>query len=453
MKMKRLMLGLGLGAIILSSSCDDDLSKVGTSIQDGDDKISVSVDSFRIEASTVLMDAVYAKSDTGLLGELYDPLYGNLKSDYLCQFYSPDNFRFSHTPINETIDSVDFRIFYSSWVGDSLAPMRVQIFPVDKQLERNFYTNLNPEDYADMNTVLGSQSYTAYDRSVPDSIRNADGYYPSVTVRMPKELGQRFYDQTINNPASFNDQESFNEFFPGLYVTNTFGSGSIIKVDLSYLTIYYKYIGKGSQDQDTIIRASETFNVTKEVIQLNRFKNANLEELIAPNEKYTYLKTPAGVATQLVIPAKEIAPFIDGRILNNMPLTLYALPQEEYEYALIPPTSLLLLPVDSVETFFENNKVEDGQTSFVATNASRTYSFGNISNVLKTHIDKSPGEDLTLVVIPINRKVATDSYYGSSYTSAITHYLYPSGLKLRKDDQVTKIGVTSSKYGERITGN
>lgn len=454
MGMKRIILGLSLAFIFCLGSCDDELTKVGTSIQSDADKISVSVDSFYLEATTIPVEAVYARSDTGLLGEFYDPLYGTLKSDYICQFYCPDNFQFLHTPIDGKIDSVDFRIFYDSWVGDSLAPMRVQLYPIIKPLDRNFYTNINPEEYADMQGTMGQQTYTAFDRAVPDSVRYATDYYgsslfyPVVTVRVPKEFGQKFYDETVNNPSTFRNQEAFNEFFPGVYVTNTFGSGNIIGVDISYLTIYYKYMGVGSEDQDSIIYTSEVFNVTKEVIQLNRFKNTNMSNLLEPSEDFTYVKTPAGVSTRLVIPAQQIAPFIDGRILNNMPLTLYAMPQDEYEYALERPTTLLILPEDSVKTFFENMKVEDGITSFIASFSSSysSYSFGNISNMLKIHIENAPGEDLSLLVIPVRRETGSD-YYGNPYSTSVSHFMSPSGMKLRKDKAVMKVGVTSSKYG------
>lgn len=454
MSMKHIILGLLSAFIFCLGSCDDELTKVGTSIQDDGDKISVSVDSFYFEASTVQIDEIYARSDTGLLGEFYDPLYGTLKSDYICQFYCPENFRFLHTPIDGKIDSVNFQIFYKSWVGDSLAPMRAQIFPVTQVLEKNFYANINPEDYADMQTSLGMKTYTAFDRSVPDSVRNATDYsgtssfYPVITIRMPKAFGQNFYDETINNPSSFNDQESFNKFMPGLYVTNTFGSGNIIEVDASYFRIFYRYVGVGSQKQDTIIHTSEVFTVTREVLQLNRFKNTDMNQLLEPSDDYTYVKTPAGVSVKLVIPAKAIAPFIDGRILNNIPLTLHTMPLDEYEYALKRPESLLILPEDSVKSFFEDRRVDDGITSFVASFSSSTasYSFGNISNVLKTHIKNSPEEDLSLLVIPVRRETSTD-YNSYTYSTSISHFMSPAGMKLRKDKNVMKVGVTSSKYG------
>ena len=48
MKIKLLILGLGLGASILAG-CNDDFSSIGTSIQPGDDTIAVYMDTFQIQ--------------------------------------------------------------------------------------------------------------------------------------------------------------------------------------------------------------------------------------------------------------------------------------------------------------------------------------------------------------------------------------------------------------------
>lgn len=306
MKIRHLILGLCVGIIVLGG-CDDEWSSVGTSIQEDGDKISVNVDTFRFEASTVRLDSVYARTTSGLLGEIYDPVYGMLKSDYISQFYCPEDFRFAYTPKGGKIDSVEFRIYYTSWAGDSLVPMRVQVYLIDKPLEKHFYTNVNPADYCNMQKPLGSKAYTAYDRSVPDSVRSAmvngePTFYPQINITLPQELGQKFYDETLNNPTSFDNQEAFNRFFPGLYVTNTFGSGNVINVDLSYLHIYYSCIIEGSAGQDSLVSRMEKFNVTQEVIQLNRFQHTDMSNLLQPDEDFTYLKTPAGVSTRIVIP-------------------------------------------------------------------------------------------------------------------------------------------------------
>ena len=326
MDSKLLILGLGLGFSILAG-CNDDLSPIGTSIQPGDDTIAVYTDSFRIQATTVLLDSIYARSTSAQLGELYDPLYGNLKSDYMCQFYCPSGFQFAHTPYGGKIDSVDFRIEYfnsshknGAWIGDSLAPMRAEIFRITSPLRKHFYTNFDPAQYCDLRESLGAQTYTAFNASIPDSVREEDDFIAHVDIQLPAELGQRFYDESVNNPSTFDSQDSFNEFFPGVYVTNTFGSGNILSISKSYMRIHYRYAVTGSAGQDSLIATSEQFATSKEVIQLNRFTNTDLSQLLEPNDEFAYFKTPAGVCMRIVFPTTEITPIMRERIVNNLPL-------------------------------------------------------------------------------------------------------------------------------------
>ena len=445
MKNRLFILGVGLGLAILGG-CNDELSEVGSSIQPDGDKSFVYVDSFQLSAKTVLMDSVYARTTSGLLGEIYDPLYGNIKSDYLCQFYCPENYQFQNTPLNGVIDSMDLRIFYSSWVGDSLTPMQVTVYPITTVPERNFYTNVDPEKYCDMQTVLGQKMYTAYDVTISDSVRNgltSTTYTPVVRVKLPTEIGQDFYNETVNNPSSFENQDAFNQYFPGLYITNTFGSGNLLTVYQTSFFIYYRYTVEGSAGQDSIVNGREQFNVTREVIQLNHVANANLEPLLLPDEKYTYMRTPAGVYTELTLPITEIKETVGSRFLNNLPLTLHAMPQENWDYAFEPPSYLLLLPTDS------QNKVENNETAFLSgiyDSSTRTYTFGNISNLIKYQLENAPDEDLQVSVIPVSRETQSDSYSGTEYTVTLSNYMLPSGVKIVKDNDYMKVGLTTSEY-------
>lgn len=456
MKIKHFILGLGLGITILSG-CNDELTQIGSGIQPDNDVPSVYADTFYMKGRTLELDSVYARTTYGSLGEIYDPLYGNLKSDFMCQFYCPEDFRFKHTPASGKIDSVEFKILYNSWIGDSLTPMRVQLYEVTTPLQRDFYTNVDPKDYCNLQKDLGLKTYSSYDMTVPDSIRNATNssgnktFQPNVTIRMPQELGQRFYDATINTPEVYANQNAFNNFFPGIYVTNTFGTGNILNIEASVMYIYYKYTVKGSADQDSLVQAAEAFSVTNEIIQLNRFKNTDISHLLEPNDSIAYLKSPAGVYTQLTIPTSEIAPIVEGRIISSLSLTLKALPQEEWKYAFGAPSNLLVLPKDSVDSFFKNNQTENNTSSFVGSYATstRTYSFGNIANLVKSHIESSPEKDLVLSVIPVERKTGTTTnYWGSqtSYTVAINNYLKPSGLKLRIDKEAMQMRMVTIEY-------
>ncbi|MDR3260258.1 MAG: DUF4270 domain-containing protein [Tannerella sp.] len=452
---------LCLGWLILSG-CSDSWNLVGPSIQPDDDRITVFTDTFQMSASTVKIDSLFAKMSSGYLGEIYDPLYGRLKSDYLCQFYCQEDWQFARTPYEGKIDSLDFYIEYT-WAGDVYTPMQIQLYPITKPLDKVYYTHVDPADYCDLQHPLATQVFTVSNGRL-DSMQQSDGtytYYREMRVRLPAELGQRFYDETVQNPSTFKDQESFNQFFPGLYVTTGYGSGALLHIDQTLMVISYRYVVESSTGTDSLVVGYQPFMVSKDVIQLNRFENTDTEQLLADNEDYTFLKTPAGIFTRLVIPAKEIKPVIEGRIINNLLLELKYMPQEDWIYALAPPPQLLLLPEDSLRTFFENGNIENSIITYLSSDGNstmlsylgysadtRTYSFLNIANLLNIHLQLNPDEDLRLLVVPVSRTYQTSSS-GSSYyyyTTALSHYLAPSGVKLRKDKDYMKIAILSSKY-------
>ena len=74
----------------------------------------------------------------------------------------------------------------------------------------------------------------------------------------------------------------------------------------SVLKIYYNYAVKSTAGKDSLITTWEAFSVTKEVIQLSRFKNTDMSQLLQPNDSYAFFKTPAGVCTRIVLPTQEI---------------------------------------------------------------------------------------------------------------------------------------------------
>lgn len=446
MKFRSVVLGLMLIVGVLSG-CDDDLKYVGGSIQPDGDRINMTVDSFMITSSTIKVDSIYAKTSTGYLGQFFDPQYGDYKADYISQFYCKEGFKFEHEPIDGKIDSVKYIIGINSYVGDSLSPMKVDVFPVTKALDRNYYTNINPEEYSDMQNSLGGKAYVIYNTETSKSVTSIDMF-------LNKEIGQRIYDETVNNPSSFANQEAFNRFFPGLYVTNTYGMGSVLAVAGSYMMIHYSYEAtkKDSKGNDStyVANTNEIFMVTNEVIQMNRMNSFGIDELLKPNDKYTYLKTPAGVYTRVTIPAKEILNRVGDRVINNLPIDFKVLPNDEWKYTSKPSPYLLLLPEDSLKNFFETNKIKDDITSFMAEHKYSeedkiyTYKFSNIARILKTQKEKAPDQDLNILLIPVNASI--DQYSG--IITSMTTFQAPMGVTLKKDPDVMQIKVTTSQYNK-----
>jgi len=476
----KLFILLALFQGLFWSSCNDNLTSIGTHLLQPNDLITIYTDTFHMKATTVKVDSIYAKTSNFMLGEMYDPVYGTIKADLLCQFYCEEGFQFAYAPVDGKIDSMELIIFYNlnsngglAVYGDTITPMEVTIYPINQPLKRNFYTNDQPEKYCDMQNPLGSVTYTAYDMTVSDSLRESGSFSPYLRVKLPTELGQRFYDETINNPSTFSNQSAFNAFFPGVYITNTYGSGCLIPSTGEYIAIRIFFQIWIEPDEDypegTFATADQRFYVAKDVVQINRFKNSNFDQLLVGNPTHTYVKSPAGVFTKLTLPTTEISKEIDinDRYINGFTLNLKYLPEDERYFAYAPPSHLLLLPEDSLTTFFERGSVENNSTSFISfstvddygsytssyetpsgyTPGSRTYAFGNISKLLKTHIDQSPDKDLSLLVIPVTRKASP--YNEKYYTTNISHNFSLSGVKIRTEEEYMKVVVLSSKYENR----
>ena len=444
---------------LLFSSCSDNaFNQLGTNILPDEDKITVYLDTFQLAASTIKRDSLYARLNASFLGEFYDPLYGKLKSDFICQFYCKDNFRFAETPDNGKIDAVSLIFEYSDWKGDASSPMQMTVYPVNQKLTKNFYTNVDPTVFCDMQHPLISQAYSAQ-----SGIFDSTYYVWQLVFPLPLEWGQKLYDETIHNPSSFNSQEAFNQFFSGFYITTDYGSGNMLYISNTQIRIDYSRVLKSSTGGDSIVNHFEEFNVSKDVIQLNRLQSKNTEQLLEDNDQYTYLKTPAGIFTRLVFPAVQIHEVIKNRVINNVALHLKYMPKEDWLYSLAPPPYLLLMPEDSIGTFFENRNIENNITTYLSNyavsssttvgynEAGRVYPFPNIADLLNYHFKNNPDKDLRMLVVPVERVSNTVSSSGTTYTytSAINHYLAPSGLKIRKDGDNMKIVITSSYLNKK----
>ncbi|GHS90948.1 hypothetical protein FACS1894203_0790 [Bacteroidia bacterium] len=452
MRYKVILLSLLSG--ILFWACEDSINSVGTGMLPDEDRIGVYTDTIYLEASTVKLDSIYAKTVYGMLGEFYDPTYGSLKSSYLCQFYATSKNVFPDSVINNTIDSTVLRITYSSYLGDSLAPMEVSVYPVTKALDKYYYTNMSLSDYYDMNRIWGRQGYTARNLNISDSVNVANIYRKSLSVRLPDSIGRKFYNEWRKPaPNAFGSLNDFVKFFPGLYVASTYGTGNILYVEFTDIGVYFNYLAtaKDSNGDDSTYVASgaSTFNVTKEVIQLNNYRSSNDEKLLQPSDDKAYVKTPVGIFTKITIPIPDVVKKMGKRKFTNAKLSLSVFEGDEWEYAIGYPknmivadmsltTKLLAVNPDSVITFFENKRVADGKTSYTTTLGSYAYNFGNISAVIQNAIDNAPDKNLELLLIPVMTQTSSSTDYSTS------HYLYPSGITFKKDKEHLKLSIVTT---------
>jgi hypothetical protein len=464
MKSKSLINGLILiFAAMLTFSCNDTLDQVGFTIQPGKDRLGVGVDTLNLRARTVQVDSVYNRTKYPVLGEYKDPTFGSIRASYMGEFYFPEGAGFKE---GAEIDSVRIIASYTTMMGDSLAPMELSVYEITKSLKGTAnYTHIDPSDYVDLSSPIGSQVFTGKNSTYRTGSYTGSDYSTinykiyDIIVRLPNELGERFLNE-YKKPGhgKLMDVDTFREFFKGLYFTPTFGNSTIVSIDGTFLNVHYHYLDpKGSSTQQDTIRTDVlSLRITPEVSQINYIQNNN-QQLLSENDNRTFVKSPAGVNTEITFPFSELHDKIKSQALNLANFTIYAMPEAEENplVKIAPPDYLLLINKDSLNGFFEQRKLIDNVTSFISSKFdTNTYSyrFSNISTMINHYNQEFNGEafDLVYYLIPVSATYTTyqQSYYSqaSSVLTALHNQMWPNAAILDKREGNMKLELIFSNF-------
>lgn len=450
-------------------ACDDDLNAVGNSIQPNGDDITLNPDTVTLEANTLSFDnKIYARTQLGTLGNYNDLLLGNIKADYLCEFYCPRDLQFAGGAKDSSylaIDSVYLDILFTDYIGDPNALMGIRAYELKKELDNskeNYYTDLDISGYYNKSNPLASTAYVI--KSLPN-----DSYYGLKRLRLDMNgtgLGDRILAAWKRDTTALADSDKFKEILKGLYITNDYGSGNLVNVNRTMLNVYYKYNGRNSDNTADSIRsgAQIRFQVVSDVIQLNKVQNSDLSFLTnannPDNKGKSYMKTPAGVFSEIVVPIGEIAKKQKekGKIINSATFSIKGYTEAEAKQGFKQPTTLLLINKDSIENFFEKNNKVDNLTSLIANRDStrNTYNFGNIAltiNHTLTELSKDDKEieetaKLHYYLMPVD--VTTSTSNNTTETRAY-HTILPYGAILRTDEENLRIPILFSKFNKEKT--
>ena len=164
----------------------------------------------------------------------------------------------------------------------------------------------------------------------------------------------------------------------------------------------------------------------------------------------TYLKTPAGIFTEMELPINEIWRGHEQSIIASAKLSLTRINNVlESPFSLSIPQTLLMLPKAQLQSFFEKRQIVDYQSSFLASYSSLTnsYTFSNISglvNYMNEH--RSEPDWNKVVIIPVT--VGYLSTTGS--ISSVVHDMSLASTKLVGGSANThapiKLSVIYSKF-------
>lgn len=472
---------IAIMSCITIASCDDTTDSIGNSLTDNMDMLKVTTDTFNVATRSIVADSVLSRSTTGYLGKIRDIETGNyITGDFMAQFSTLENYKL---PEKDSIvslqdgeviaDSCSIRLFYTDYYGDSLATMNITAYEMNEPMKEGvkYYSNFDPiaEGLIRNDGMKVNKTYTLTDLSISDEDRaDESSYTPNIKINLNKpytdkngvtynNYGTYIMRMYYEDPDRFKNSYNFiHEVCPGFYFKTNDGIGSMAYITVSQLNIYFRYLN------DSTYVGTTSFSATEEVLQTTNISNdkQNIADL-ANDNTCTYLKTPAGIFTEITLPVDEITENHSNDTINTAKISLTRINNNTHdEYSLSAPSTLLMIPKDSLYTFFENGDNVDYKKSFIAIYSSSTnqYTFNNISGMITYMADikkKGLAENSNwlnehpdwnrVVVIPVS--VTTNS---SSQIVKIVHDMSLTSTKLAGGSEnpyePIKINVIYSKF-------
>ena len=444
-------------------SCDEGTATLGGSLTNDNDELSVTEEQFNVLTSSFVPDSVYSYSEECYLGKARDPETSTFVG---CNFMTQFNMmEMTHLPSIDGMlskedgkvvaDSCVILLFFddSKYYGDSLASIKVKVSELNRPVEDGIhYTNFDPKASGFIRED-GMKFYKTISMVDMNSTEDLGIYYVRMRLNQPytdkngvtyKDYGTYILRNYYEHPEYFKNSYAFvNNICPGFYFETIDGMGMISKFNYVQLRTYYRYLKEdNSEAASSLVAAS-----TEEVLQSITVNN-DMDALrsLASDNSCTYLKTPAGIFTEVTLPVDEIKANHPKDSLLSATVAFNRLNNQEKltEYTFDTPKKMLLIQKDSLQNFFEQSRNYNNQYALYTTLNKNAYSFSgssDISNlIVKMHNDKQMGlrNDPNWVakhpnwnkalLIPVSEIKSTTSSGSTTTSSTVIGLVHEMGL-------------------------
>ncbi len=473
MKILRLLTVLVIAALTFAA-CDDTTEEIGGSITNKIDNINISNSAFNVTTKSIVAGAVLSRNNTGLIGKMKDPETGNyVKGDYMTQLsvlptFSVDTLDYIKQANNGSIeaDSCYLLVSYNASYGDTIAPMKVTAYEMTKPMseDKEYYSDYDAFEKGWVNE--NNQHWSSnYNLSNTSDVKNFKIYLNKKYKKdgkTYKNYGSYIMQTYAEHPEYFKTNFKFlHNVCPGFYIKNVGGTGNMAKIWNTELIFYWTRHKTINKDSTAVSIGYNRFDGTEEVLQLNKIENdtENLKKLASQDqEKCTYLKSPAGIFTEVTLPIGDIMKGHEKDTLNTATISFPRLnnADEDNPYNFATPSTILMVQKDSLQSFFEKSKLADNRTSYTASYSStgtykNAYTFQNIANLVSAmYKNKGKGENWNKVVlVPVNVITTTQGY--TTVISKINHDMSLASTRLIVGtDDPDKDYTTDKKTGKKV---
>lgn len=431
MKLFRFLL-LPVIAALVVASCDDNTSPIGSTLVTNRGEIVID-STFTVTAQSVPSPVLRSRTISQLIGNIDARSFGTLRSDFVTQFM-PTSVLDTAGITPQDVDSLHLilRFHGQDITGDSLVPMGLNVYALNRQLPYDIYTDFDPEGYYDPSSPIGTCMYTG-NAMYNDSLSNLATHV--ISIPLPLELGRDLFNAFLTQPSKFLTPEGFAGIFPGVYVKGTFGSGRVTNIYNTRLAIYYHhnttyYNEDLKQQRDTTYYYARVLAAASPEAVSNNCMSFELAPEISRRAATgeALVVSPLGLNARIKLP---VASLVDTYLANSGPMSVLntltmSLPIDTIpnNYGIRPPQHLLMVLEKDFDTFFEEFKIPDDINSFILTYNQYTNSYVNskmrdfILNRLKDPEAAKLDENSTFILVPV--AIQTETYQESYYSQPIT---------------------------------
>lgn len=381
---------------ILFTACKKEWNELGSQLVVSDDLELFSFDDQEIKISVVKEDSLSSlNSSKSYIGSINDPYFGTTTASLYTEFRIPS------TDVDfgasAQVDSLVLSLDIAGYYGDTLSPLSISV----KEMLESIETSIT--DSLDVETSVNIYSSDDFDVN-PQLLNNPQQALQSIInselkITLSNTFAQHFLD---TDSANYADNEAFQSFFGGLYITadQSLDNGLLLELDLlnenSKLTLYYHNEIADSLSYDFQINSSAD-RMTR---WLHDYSATEIESAIDMEHVYQgYVQGGVGLRTYIELP--ELNSLKDSNYVFHSAELIIPYISTEVDSLFYSPSKLGLAAVNSdgnLEVLTEDQNIQgsayfDGNRNEI----SQTYTF-NIARYIHKVVQEGYTSRLALYV-------------------------------------------------------
>jgi hypothetical protein len=385
-----------LAVAILFTACKKEWNELGSQLVVSDELELLSFDNQEIKISVVKEDSLSSlNSSKSYIGSINDPYFGTTTASLYTEFRIPS------TDVDfgasAQVDSFVLSLDIAGYYGDTLSPLSISV----REMLENIETSTT--DSLDVETSVNIYSSDDFDVD-PQLLNNPQQALQSivnteVNITLSNTFAQHFLDA---DSANYADNEAFQSFFSGLYITadQVLDNGLLLELDLlnenSKLTLYYH-----NEIADSL---SYDFQINSSADRMTRWSHdysaTEIESAIDMEHVYQgYVQGSVGLRTYVELP--DLNSLKDSNYVFHSAELIIPYISTEVDSLFYSPSKLGLAAVNSdgnLEVLTEDQNIQ-GSAYFDGNRneTSQTYTF-NIARYIHKVVQEGYTSRLALYV-------------------------------------------------------